>query len=81
MTPHQPKQTVSFMQTKIVPLTLAVAFALGGCAQLPELGASPQLKNADAFQSQASFKAATAQWPADQWWTAYGDQQLNSLID
>ena len=65
-----------------MPLTtLGAALFLAGCAQFPDLGATPQPKAADAFQSTASLTAPTTQWPADQWWTAYGDAQLNALID
>ncbi|PJI99123.1 NodT family efflux transporter outer membrane factor (OMF) lipoprotein [Acidovorax sp. 69] len=62
-----------------LPLLGAVLF-LAGCAQLPDLGASPQPKSADAFQSARSLTAPLAQWPAQQWWTAYGDTQLDALI-
>ena len=65
-----------------MPLTtLGAALFLAGCAQFPDLGATPQPKAADAFQSTASLTAPTTQWPTDQWWTAYGDAQLNALID
>jgi len=64
------------------PLTaLGAALFLAGCAQLPDLGATPQPKASDTFQSTASLQAPGAQWPAEQWWTAYGDPQLNALID
>lgn len=64
-----------------MPLSaLGAALFLAGCAQLPDLGATPQPKPAQAFQSSASLTAPSAQWPAEQWWTAYGDAQLNALI-
>lgn len=59
----------------------SAALVLAGCAQLPDLGKLPQAKTSDAFQSQASLKAPAADWPADKWWTAYGDAQLDALID
>ena len=63
------------------PLIVASAtLFLAGCAQLPELGTMPQPKQQDAFQSTSSLSAPTAQWPAEEWWTAYGDPQLNALI-
>lgn len=63
------------------PLTgLGVALFLAGCAELPDLGATAQPKSVEAFQSSASLTAPSAQWPAEQWWTAYGDAQLNALI-
>lgn len=60
---------------------LSAGLFLAGCAQLPDLGAAPQPKSADAFQSSASLQAPNAQWPATQWWLAYGDSQLNALIE
>lgn len=65
-----------------LPLTaLGTALFLAGCAQLPDLGATHRPKAADAFQATASLQAPAAPWPAEQWWTAYGDAQLNALID
>ena len=61
--------------------TLGAALFLAGCAQLPELGGMPQPKSAAAFQSSASLASPSAHWPTEQWWTAYGDAQLNALID
>lgn len=62
-------------------LVVAAALALGACAQLPELGAKPEIKNAAAWASQQSLVSNQSAWPADQWWAAYGDTQLNRLID
>lgn len=65
-----------------VPMTaVAVALVLTGCAPLPHLGAAPQPKSVQAFHSPNSLKAPDAQWPADRWWMAYGDAQLDALID
>lgn len=61
--------------------TLGATLILAGCAQLPDLGTTPRPKPAEAFQSAAALNAPAAGWPADQWWTAYGDTQLNGLID
>jgi NodT family efflux transporter outer membrane factor (OMF) lipoprotein len=62
----------------LAPLVIALALAVGGCAQLPELGQLSPMRTAD--QSATSFTAPAAQWPTDQWWMAYGDPQLDSLI-
>ena len=34
----------------------------------------------DSFQSAESLKAPITEWPTDQWWTRYGDPQLDGLI-
>lgn len=65
-----------------LPLTvMSAALFATGCAQLPDLPSLAVVKTADAFQSSDSFKATQANWPLDQWWTVYGDSQLNALID
>ena len=73
------------LQRRILTLpcisALGAALVLAGCAQLPDLGALPQAKTAEAFQATTSLTAPKANWPVDRWWTAYGDAQLNALID
>ena len=52
---------------------------LAACA--PNLGPAPKLARVQDFASAKSFDAPAADWPAEDWWTAYGDPQLDSLID
>jgi NodT family efflux transporter outer membrane factor (OMF) lipoprotein len=59
-------------------MSVAVAASLAGCATTgPETAARPMSSYAVA----QSFSAPHAEWPAGAWWTAYGDAQLNGLID
>jgi NodT family efflux transporter outer membrane factor (OMF) lipoprotein len=60
---------------------MCAALLVVGCAQLPEMGEAPTLKGVDAFLTADSFKAPAADWPQDRWWTAYGDSQLDTLIE
>lgn len=53
---------------------------LSGCAQLPSDIATPQIKQANEYQSHLSFQSANASWPTEQWWRVYGDAQLNGLM-
>ena len=63
-------------------LLLAVSLALaGGCAQIPRLDPPPAMKKVDEFGSSSSFAAPVAAWPGDKWWRAYGDLQLDALIE
>ncbi|WP_348683323.1 efflux transporter outer membrane subunit [Acidovorax soli] len=79
---HHSTQPAPTLRRLVSPLTaLGAALFLAGCAQLPDLGATPQPQSADTFQSTASLQAPSALWPAEQWWSAYGDAQLNALID
>src|SRR5690242_9523805 len=58
---------------------LATALLLSACA--PDLGPKPQLEAPQALATDKSFADATGEWPADKWWVAYGDLELNTLED
>src|SRR5579871_2565979 len=63
-------------------LLLAMSLALaGGCAQIPHLDPPPAVKKIDELGSTQSFAASVVSWPGDGWWKAYGDPQLDALID
>lgn len=53
------------------------ASLLGGCA--PDLGPMAQVKPIGTLAAQRSLAAPAADWPADEWWRAYGDPQLDAL--
>lgn len=58
------------------------AALLAGCATPPDLGARKELVGAAQFETTRSFADATSKaWPADMWWSSYGDSQLTRLID
>ena len=58
---------------------LAPALILGACAVPPRLGPAPQLRGQPpGAQSLASEPARD--WPAERWWQAWGDPQLDALI-
>ncbi len=60
-------------------LALALVLALGGCVSAPPKSAPPALRDDVPL---AGLQAATrAGWPATDWWTRYGDPQLDRLID
>jgi len=59
----------------------ALLGALSGCATPPDLGPRPRPAAAQAFATARSFQAPAAAWPAERWWTAYGDRQLDGLIE
>jgi NodT family efflux transporter outer membrane factor (OMF) lipoprotein len=63
---------------------LAVAaLTLAGCAQFSDLGPRAEPKDINAYESSQSLNAGnsgTVAWPDDNWWTAYGDKQLNTLM-
>jgi len=67
--------------TRTMISLLAGAVALAGCATVPKLSAAPKPAEAGAYATAQSFQAPEAQWPTDKWWTAYGDPQLDHLMD
>lgn len=54
---------------------------LASCATPPDLGARPERASPGSFATIRSFAAPESAWPADHWWEAYGDPQLNALIE
>ena len=62
-------------------LTTLSAIALAACASLPPATPARQAKAASSYASTTSLAAPAADWPGDRWWSAYGDPQLDQLID
>lgn len=62
-------------------LALTLSTMLAGCVTPPNLGPAAIARPVAAYESTSSFAAADAPWPTDSWWTAYGDKQLDALID
>jgi NodT family efflux transporter outer membrane factor (OMF) lipoprotein len=54
-----------------------IAAVLSGCA--PQLGPAPKLTPIASLAASQSLAAPADAWPADAWWTAYNDPQLNAL--
>ena len=52
--------------------------ALSACA--PNLGPMPSLSQPQAYATAQSFDTPAADWPEEDWWTVYGDPQLNDLM-
>jgi NodT family efflux transporter outer membrane factor (OMF) lipoprotein len=67
---------------RIVKVMLAASLlATAGCAQLPRMESPPAVKKVEQLGSSNSFAAPQAAWPGDRWWRAYGDAQLDALIE
>lgn len=60
---------------------LGAALMLAACAQLPDQGLRAEPRPVSALPSDSSFGATAGQWPAERWWTRYGDAQLDALVD
>ena len=66
--------------SRFASISLA-AVSMTACAALPAETPARVAKPLDAYETKTSFAAPAADWPADSWWTAYGDPQLDSLIN
>jgi len=58
-------------------LAAACAAILSGCAAVPN---AREISVSADYASVDSFAAPAGEWPAESWWEAYGDPQLNTLI-
>jgi NodT family efflux transporter outer membrane factor (OMF) lipoprotein len=65
------------------PAIVAVSLAalIAACASLPPKQPARVAKAPDTYQTAQSFTATATDWPADGWWKAYGDAQLDTLMD
>lgn len=61
-------------------LLLAGSALLPACAQLPELGQKPVVKQPAAYAAARSLAPADAAWPGSTWWSDYRDPQLDALM-
>ncbi|WP_018062023.1 efflux transporter outer membrane subunit [Caulobacter sp. UNC279MFTsu5.1] len=60
---------------------LLSASCLCACAAVPKLPPAQTIKPPQTYAAEASLAAPAAHWPSDRWWAAYGDPQLDALID
>jgi NodT family efflux transporter outer membrane factor (OMF) lipoprotein len=51
-----------------------------GCVSIPNVRTAQSMSDASTHAADIGFSAPSADWPADDWWSAYGDAQLNTLI-
>ncbi|HEX2815251.1 MAG TPA: TolC family protein, partial [Phenylobacterium sp.] len=61
-------------------LSLLSATALSACATLPPAIPARVAKASASYATAQSLAAPGRDWPADAWWAAYGDAQLDSLM-
>lgn len=61
-------------------LLIFPALALTACASVPP-GELAKPRAAGSYAAAKAFAAPLSAWPGDRWWQAYGDAQLDRLID
>ena len=71
------------MTPRTLSLIPALLLVLCGCVDRGNWKAAPQLQARDLKSAQALKDAPidAAAWPQDQWWRAYGDPQLDALVE
>jgi NodT family efflux transporter outer membrane factor (OMF) lipoprotein len=62
-------------------VTLLFAATLTACASLPGPQPQPAIRPQSAWSSSQSFSGPAGEWPSAGWWKAYGDTQLDALIE
>lgn len=65
----------------VISFVITLALSLGGCAQFPSLNELGGFKVVSDYQTSSSLSGLVSTWPVERWWQAYGDQQLDALID
>lgn len=60
---------------------LLATATLTACASLPGQAPATAIAAPSSFASADAFTAAAGEWPATRWWKAYGDPQLDALIE
>jgi NodT family efflux transporter outer membrane factor (OMF) lipoprotein len=68
---------MSFRKTLVPALT---CLALSACATVPDLGPRAEMRPAQSYAAEKSLAASMNGWPADEWWKAFADEQLERLI-
>ena len=70
------------MRLRIAPAGVsAICLTLAGCATLPETEMAAPIQPPVHYATKESFKAGESPWPKADWWRAYGDAQLDALIE
>ncbi len=57
-----------------------MALSLAGCATVPPMGEKAVMIDPASLASAQAIPSQNADWPTSDWWSAYGDAQLNDLI-
>lgn len=58
--------------------TLMMLAGLGGCATVPNLGATPEAAQPGASMLARSLAGTSQNWPTDSGWQESGDRQLDA---
>jgi NodT family efflux transporter outer membrane factor (OMF) lipoprotein len=79
-TAPDPRPLVRSARVRLGVLGLLSATALSACATLPADTPARVAKAPEAYAASQALAGPEREWPADAWWTAYGDPQLDALM-
>jgi len=67
---------------RLAPATFVLVVLLAGCASTHGLAPATQPRDPDSLQASRSLQPASdAAFPTQDWWKAFGDPQLDALVD
>jgi NodT family efflux transporter outer membrane factor (OMF) lipoprotein len=72
------------LRTREIGVTLSILMAAlltSACATMPAPTPARVAKAPDAYATTQTLSAPDTAWPVDAWWKAYGDTQLDGLVD
>lgn len=72
---------MTFSRTRGLASLLAGSAALTACASIPDLPPPSQVRDPAQIASSVSLAATSHGWPSADWWAAYGDAQLDRLME
>ena len=68
---------------RLVAVALSLGLAVAGCADMQGLAPAASLRDVNTLAAGSSLAGATVSqdtWPAADWWTSFGDAQLDTLM-
>jgi len=77
---HRSPSAPAFPRLSLAIACISMTCIAIGCARLPVAQETPTPRDPRSFQADASWQAPVSPWPSEPWWTAYGDPQLDQLI-
>ncbi len=81
MTSHSPYPQRWPLRSAVAICGPVALLLLAGCAATPDAGPRPVPRTAGSVAASQSLPGSSqGEWPADDWWQAYGDPQLDALV-
>lgn len=71
-------------RSSLLATALATAVLATACASTGDIAPRGVMRDAGSLQSNATLagtRVSNAAWPNDRWWSAFGDPQLDALVD